>query len=71
MRIGILRNHIHLGCVNAAPRDFEQALRDLEQAWRTHGSQLASFITARVTPAESLWHFSNRQRQGIKTVLMF
>ncbi|MDX1946589.1 MAG: alcohol dehydrogenase catalytic domain-containing protein [Pirellulaceae bacterium] len=71
VRDGLLRNHLHLGCVNAAPRDFAAALADLAQLRRTHAAELAALITARVQPAESLWHYSHREPQGIKTVLMY
>jgi threonine dehydrogenase-like Zn-dependent dehydrogenase len=71
MRDGLLRNHIHLGCVNAAPRDFHAALAHLGQLSRTHRAELTSLITARVRPEDSLWHYEHRQPQGIKTVLMY
>jgi threonine dehydrogenase-like Zn-dependent dehydrogenase len=71
MRDGILRNHLHLGTVNAAPRDFEAALADLAQLWRSHRGPLERIITERVAPADSLWHYENRTPQGIKTVLVY
>lgn len=69
MRNGLLRNHLHLGSVNAAPRDFHDAIAHLTQLKQTHAPELRSLITARVTMHESLWHFENRQSQGIKTVI--
>jgi threonine dehydrogenase-like Zn-dependent dehydrogenase len=71
MRDGLVRNHLHIGCVNAAPRDFEDALAHLTQLKRTHAAELAALITARVPPADSLWHYTHRQPQGIKTVVMY
>jgi glucose 1-dehydrogenase len=71
MREGLLRNHIHLGCVNAAPRDFRDALAHLGQLSRTHRAELTALITARVRPEDALWHYEHRQPQGIKTVLMY
>ena len=71
MRDGLVRNHIHLGCVNAAPRDFADALTHLSQLKQTHPGELAALITARVAPTESLWHYTHRQPQGIKTVLVY
>jgi glucose 1-dehydrogenase len=71
MRDGLVRNHLHIGCVNAAPRDFADALVHLAQLKRTHAAALAALITARVRPEESLWHYTHRQPQGIKTVLQF
>ena len=71
MRDGILRNHVHVGTVNAARRDFQDALLHLAQLRRTHPRELASLITARVGIEESLWHYEHRQPQGIKTVLVY
>ena len=72
MRDGLLRNHIHLGCVNAAPRDFHDALAHLGQlAKDRRAGLLTALITARVRPEDSLWHYEHRQPQGIKTVLMY
>lgn len=72
IRTGLLRNHVHVGCVNAAaPRDFQDALAHLEALVPSRGPALADLITARVKPADSLWHYEHRQAQGIKTVLMY
>jgi threonine dehydrogenase-like Zn-dependent dehydrogenase len=71
MRDGVLRNHIHIGSVNAAPRDFQAALDHLDQLRTTHASALSGLITDRVTPQEAPPHFSHRQPQGIKTVVEF
>ena len=71
MRDGLVRNHLYVGCVNAAPRDFRDALVHLKLLSQSHASELAALITARVQPAESLWHYTNRQPQGIKTVVVY
>ena len=71
MRDGLVRNHLHVGTVNAAPRDFHDALAHLAQLKPTYGRELAALITARVKLADSLWHYENRQPQGIKTVIMY
>jgi hypothetical protein len=71
VREGLLRNHLHIGCVNAAARDFRDALTHLEQLAETHRAELAAMITARVRPEDSLWHYEHRQPQGIKTVLVY
>jgi glucose 1-dehydrogenase len=71
MRDGLIRNHLHIGTVNAAPRDFQDALAHLAQLQQTHARQLSSLFTARVKLEESLWHYEHRQPQGIKTVVMF
>ncbi len=71
MRNAILRNHVHLGTVNAAPRDFVAALRHLEQLQQSQGSDLAALLTERVPLRDSLWHYRHRVPQGIKTVVMY
>jgi threonine dehydrogenase-like Zn-dependent dehydrogenase len=71
MRNGLIRNHIHLGSVNAAPRDFLDALAHLRQFRRSHPSELAALFTTRVTPDSSLPHFESRTPQGIKVVVMY
>jgi glucose 1-dehydrogenase len=71
MRDGLTRNHLHVGSVNAAPRDFEDALAHLSQLKRTHADELAALITARVRLEDSLWHYTHRQPQGIKTVIEY
>jgi threonine dehydrogenase-like Zn-dependent dehydrogenase len=71
VRDGLLRNHIHVGSVNAAPRDFEDALAHLSLLARDRRTELAALITARVTPDKALWHYEHREPQGIKTVVMY
>ena len=70
MRNGLLRNHVHLGSVNAAPRDFVDALDHLRLFRRTHPKELAALFTNRVTLDTSLPHFEERTPQGIKVVVM-
>jgi threonine dehydrogenase-like Zn-dependent dehydrogenase len=71
MRHAVLRNHIHIGSVNAAPRDFETAL-ELLNWWRQRNARaLGSLITARVNQHEALWHYEHRAPQGIKTVVEY
>jgi threonine dehydrogenase-like Zn-dependent dehydrogenase len=69
VRDGLLRNHIHLGCVNAAPRDFVDALGHLDQLRHTMPAPLRRLMTARISPGDALWHYENREPQGIKVVL--
>ena len=69
MRDGILRNHLHLGTVNSARRDFADALAHLAHMQMTHAAELAALFTARVSIRDSLWHYENREPQGIKTVV--
>ena len=72
MRDGILRNHVHVACVNSAPRDFADALEHLRQMHRQAPQALTQIVTERVSPSgESLWHYQHRRPQGIKTVLVY
>jgi len=71
VRDGLLRNHIHIGCVNAAARDFRDALRDLSFLAKDRRAELTTLITARVKPHEALPHYEHREVQGIKTVVMY
>ena len=71
MRNAVLRNHLHLGTVNAAPRDFRDALRHLDQCGRCFPNELAALITDRVAPAEALEHYRRRRPQGIKTIVEY
>lgn len=71
VREGVLRNHLFVGSVNAAPRDFRAALADLEHLRREMPTALTSLITHRVAPDDCLWHYENRVPQGIKTVVDF
>lgn len=72
IRDGLLRNHIHLGCVNAAaPRDFHDALTHLAKLSTDRRQELSALITARVKPQSSLWHYQHREPQGIKTILLY
>ncbi len=69
MQNAILRNHLHFGSVNAALRDFEDALRDLARMQREFPSALGRLITSRTGLEDALWHYTNREPQGIKTVV--
>jgi threonine dehydrogenase-like Zn-dependent dehydrogenase len=69
MRDAVVRNHVHIGCVNAAPRDFRDALSHLDQLRRQRPDALSALITARLPPEEALEHYTHRQPQGIKTVV--
>jgi threonine dehydrogenase-like Zn-dependent dehydrogenase len=71
MRDGVIRNHIHLGTVNAAPRDFADALAHLATWHARQGEELAALITSRVHDDNVLGHYEHRQPQGIKTVVMY
>jgi glucose 1-dehydrogenase len=71
VRDGLLRNHLHVGSVNAAPRDFRDALAHLSQLATDRRTELAALITARVSPDNAIWHYEHRESQGIKTVVMY
>jgi threonine dehydrogenase-like Zn-dependent dehydrogenase len=71
IRDGLLRNHLHIGCVNAAPRDFTMALEILARMEQIAPQGVRNLFTARVGQDEALWHYEHRQPQGIKTVVDF
>jgi threonine dehydrogenase-like Zn-dependent dehydrogenase len=71
MREALVRNNLLLGCVNAAGRDFEAALACLASWQRRDREALQKVITARVSPEEAAGHFGRRERQGIKTVVVY
>ncbi len=71
MRDGLIRNHLHIGSVNSAPRDFIDAIAHLEILQKSHGAELQKMITARVTPAECHSQYVGRQPQGIKSIVQF
>lgn len=71
IRESLLRNHLHVGCVNAARRDFLDATAHLSQLARDRRQEVADLITARMQPAEALWHYEHRQPQGIKAVVQY
>jgi len=69
MWFGFLRNHIFLGSVNAAERDFRDALEHLARLQETHEETLKKMITSRVSLDEAEWHYTNREPQGVKVVV--
>ena len=71
MRNAILGNHLYLGTVNNAPQDMQSAIDHLYQLKSQYGEAIASMITNKVAPADSLWHYTNREPQGVKTVVCY
>ncbi|MBX3415362.1 MAG: alcohol dehydrogenase catalytic domain-containing protein [Pirellulales bacterium] len=71
MRDSLLRNHLILGSVNAALRDFSASLANLTRFHEQMPNTLARLITSRVAQDEALWHYEHRHPQGIKTVVEF
>lgn len=69
MWLGFLRNHIFLGSVNAAERDFRDALDHLAQLQQTHAEALKKMVTSRISLDEAEWHYVNREPQGVKVVI--
>jgi len=69
MRHGVVRNHLHVGSVNAAPRDFADAVTHLHQFLINRPDAIRRLITSKVTFDQSLTHFTNRQPQAIKVVV--
>jgi threonine dehydrogenase-like Zn-dependent dehydrogenase len=71
IRDGLVRNQIFLGSVNAAVRDFHDAIAHLQQMRAAKPAAVAAVVTARVGFDDALWHFEHRQPQGIKTVVEY
>jgi hypothetical protein len=71
MRDATMRNHIHLGSVNAAMRDFRDAIAHLKYFQQTKPQELDSLITRRVTPQDAISEYRSRTAQSIKAVLMY
>jgi threonine dehydrogenase-like Zn-dependent dehydrogenase len=69
MRESLIRNHLHIGCVNAALRDFQRALVDLAECQRRWPGLAARLITDRVGQRDALPHYVGRVKHGIKTVV--
>lgn len=71
MRHAVIRNHLHLGTVNAARTDFESALADLQTSRQRFGELVYEIFTDEVRLGESLWHFRHRGPESIKTVVVY
>ncbi|MGD9647782.1 MAG: alcohol dehydrogenase catalytic domain-containing protein, partial [Pirellulales bacterium] len=71
MRESLIRNHLHIGCVNAALRDFQRALVDLGECQRRWPGLASRLITDRVSQRDALPHYVERVKHGIKTVVEY
>ena len=71
MRRAIMGNHLHLGTVNSAPRDFDQAIAHLLALKREKPQVAAGLITRRAAIGDALDHFTHREPHDIKTVFMY
>lgn len=71
MRRSLMGNQLHLGTVNAAPRDFDQAIEHLQQLQRDNPVAAAGLITRRAAIDDALNHFDHREHGSIKTVFMY
>ena len=71
MRHAVLRNHLHLGSVNAAPRDFADGLAHLRALRQERPETIARLFTSRMTFDEALNEYTTRRAQTIKVVIEF
>ena len=69
MRQLVLKNQLILGSVNAGPKHFELAIRDLEKAKNKWGSLMDEIITTRVSYREFRKALDFRSIDDIKTVI--
>jgi threonine dehydrogenase-like Zn-dependent dehydrogenase len=65
----VLKNQIILGSVNAGPKHFEMAIRDLEQARSRWGSVIDEIVTTRVPYQQFTTALDLRSVDDIKTVI--
>ena len=71
MRHAILRNHLHLGTVNSAERDFQDALQHLRQLRQRLPEVVSRIVTDKVGLDWSLVEFTGRQVQSVKVVVSY
>jgi threonine dehydrogenase-like Zn-dependent dehydrogenase len=71
IREGLVRNHIFIGSVNSALRDFEAAIAHLTELQQHKPELLDALVTSRVSADDALWHFAHRTSQGIKAVIEY
>ena len=65
----VLKNQLILGSVNAGPKHFELAIKDLEKAKNLWGSLVDDIITTRVSYLEFEKALNFRSVDDIKTVI--
>lgn len=65
----VLKNQLILGSVNAGPKHFEMAIRDLERAKNKWGTLIDEIITTRVSYREFRQALEFRSVDDIKTVV--
>lgn len=71
MRVAVIRNHLHLGSVNAAPADF-QAASDLLTLWHQRcPHQLNQLFTDQVDLQGAMEHLRRRRPGSVKTVVVY
>jgi glucose 1-dehydrogenase len=68
MRRALMGNHLHIGSVNSAPRDFADAVAHLQWIQCYNPQAAAGLITRRATVDTALDHFTQREPRSIKTV---
>lgn len=69
MRQMVLKNQIILGSVNAGPKHFELAIKDLEKAKNKWGTLMDEIITTRVSYRDFRKALDFRSIDDIKTVI--
>jgi aldose 1-dehydrogenase [NAD(P)+] len=67
----IFRNHIILGTVNSAHRDFVDALTHLKQLKAEYPSATNKLFTERLSAKDSLEFYNERTKQSVKTLVHF
>lgn len=71
MRMAVIRNHLHLGSVNAAPADFRAASILLEQWYREFPGEIVQLFTHQVDMEGAVEHLRCRKPGSIKTVVVY
>jgi len=67
----IFRNHVILGTVNSAMRDFIDALRHLKDLKARFPAATKKLFTERLSAEESLVLYNSRVKQSVKTLVEF
>lgn len=67
----VLKNQIILGSVNAGPKHFEMAIKDLERAKNKWGDLMDEIITNRITYTDFKEALEQRSIDDIKTVVVW
>ena len=71
MRNAVMKNHLHLGSVNAADRDFVDGLDNLRSMNRTRPEALRRMFTTHVPFEAALDEYTARRKQSVKVVIQY